>query len=94
MTCSCSRHLQAGRGAVTIRRIIATLSSALSDAVKRRRLAHNPAQHAVLPEVDRVERGGWTVDEAVRFLAHASVHGDRDLELWETLIGTGMHKGG
>jgi len=83
----------AGRSAVTIRRIIATLSSALSDAVKRRRLVHNPAQHAVLPEVDRVERGGWTVDEAVRFLAHASAHGDRDLELWETLIGTGMRKG-
>ncbi len=82
-----------GRGAVTIRRIVATLSSALSDAVKRRRLVHNPAQHAVLPEVDRVERGGWTVDEAVRFPAHATARGDRDLELWETLIGTGLRKG-
>jgi integrase len=83
----------AGRGAVTIRRIVATLSSALSDAVKRRRVVHNPAQHAVLPEVDRVERGGWTVDEAVRFLAYAAAGGDRDLELWETLIGTGLRKG-
>ena len=83
----------AGRGATTIRRIHAVLRSALGDAVRRRRLAHNPAAHAVLPEVHRVERGGWAVPEAIGFLAHVRDADDRDADLFETLIGTGLRKG-
>ena len=83
----------AGRGAVTVRRIHATLRSALSDAVKRRRLTHNAAVHAVLPQVVTVERGGWGAPEAIAFLAHVHDAGDRDAELWELLIGTGLRKG-
>ncbi|MEU5613778.1 hypothetical protein AB0H03_34590 [Streptomyces sparsogenes] len=37
-------QLQAGRGAVTVYRCLATLSSALGDAVRQHRLAHNPAR--------------------------------------------------
>lgn len=83
----------AGRGAVTIRPIHATLRSALTDAVKRRRLAHNPAVHAVPPDVVRTERGGWGVAEGVAFLAHVADRADRDTELWNCLIGTGLRKG-
>lgn len=83
----------AGRSAVTVRRIVATLSSAMSDAIKRRRLAHNPASHVTLPTVERTERGGWGVAEGVAFLAYVADQGDRDGELWELLIGTGIRKG-
>ena len=83
----------AGRGATTVRRIVATLSSAMTDAVRHRRLAHNPARYASLPEITRSERGGWEVAEAVAFLAHVADVGDRDAELFELLIGTGMRKG-
>ncbi|MFN2494846.1 MAG: tyrosine-type recombinase/integrase [Pseudonocardiaceae bacterium] len=83
----------AGRGAVTVRRITATLSSAMSDAVKRRRLPHNPARFAELPKVTRAERGGWGVAEAVAFLTYITDQRDRDAELWELLIATGMRKG-
>lgn len=82
----------AGRGAVTVRRIHATLRSALAAAVKRRRLAHNPAVHAALPEVTRTERGGWGVVEAISFLAHVADADDRDAELFEVLIGTGLRR--
>lgn len=82
-----------GRGPVTVRRIIATLSSALRDAVRRRRLTHNAAQFAETPEAETVERGGWNVADAVGFLAHVADAEDRDAELFEFLIGTGMRKG-
>ncbi|MER5671944.1 tyrosine-type recombinase/integrase [Pseudonocardia alni] len=84
---------RSGRGAVTIHRIHATLRSALSDAVKRRRLMHNPAIHAVLPTVEKTEKGGWTVAEAIGFLAHVHDAGERDADLFELLIGTGLRKG-
>ncbi len=60
----------------------------------RHRLVHNPAVHAVLPEVPRTERGGWGVAEAISFLAHLADADDRDAELFETLVGTGLRKGG
>lgn len=80
-----------GRGAPTIRRIVGVLSSALADAVKRRRLTHNPAQHAPLPPEDRPERNPWSAAQAVTFLDH--VRGDRLGELYEVLIGCGLRRG-
>jgi hypothetical protein len=59
----------AGRGATAIRRCIATLSSALGDAVADRQLSHNPAQRASLTKVDRTarpERPTWSPEQAVR----------------------------
>jgi uncharacterized protein YbjT (DUF2867 family) len=38
-------QLAAGRGPTTIQRLVATLSSALGDAVRQRRLQHNPARY-------------------------------------------------
>lgn len=81
----------AGRGAPTIRRMIAVLSSALADAVERRRLPHNVARHAPLPPEGRAERKPWTAEQAVRFLDH--VHDHRLGPLFEVLIGCGLRRG-
>jgi integrase len=81
----------AGRGPTTVRRIVATLSSALSDAVRERRLTHNVAEHVRLPKVDRTEPVVWTASQAVAFLAH--VVDDPLAPLFEVLIGTGLRRG-
>jgi integrase len=81
----------AGRGAPTIRRCVAVLSSALSHAVKKRRLTHNVAQHAPLPPEGREERNPWSAAEAVAFLDHVADH--RLSALFEVLIGCGLRRG-
>lgn len=83
----------AGRGAPTIRYVHAVLSSALGDAVKRRRLTHNVAQHVALPPVRAAERELWTVAQAVTFLDYAHQVDDRLAELFEVIIGTGLRRG-
>jgi integrase len=86
-------QLAAGRGPVTLRRCISTLSSALNDAVRQRRLAHNPARYTVLPKVPKVERPCWTAAEAASFLRHCRDVDDPLTEMFELLIATGMRKG-
>lgn len=81
----------AGKGATTVRRVHATLSSALADAVRQRRLQHNACQHVALPKVDRVEQQLWTATQAVTFLEHVAE--DRLANLFEVLIGTGLRRG-
>lgn len=81
----------AGRGATTVRRIIATLSSAMADGIKQRRLAHNPCAHVVLPKAERKEPALWTAAQAVQFLAH--IEGDRFADLFDVIIGTGLRRG-
>ncbi|MGP3927940.1 tyrosine-type recombinase/integrase [Streptomyces sp. 8N616] len=86
-------QLAAGRGKVTMFRCLATLSSALGDAVRQRRLAHNPARPAVLPRPPAAERRIWTPQEAARFLRYCH-HADPFMaDLCELLIGTGMRRG-
>jgi hypothetical protein len=46
-------QLAAGRGRVTLHRCVAALSSALTDAVRHHRLAHNPARYANIPRPRR-----------------------------------------
>ncbi|MCA1709059.1 MAG: site-specific integrase, partial [Actinobacteria bacterium] len=83
----------AGRGAPTIRYVHAVFSSALTDAVKQRRLTHNVAQHVVLPPVQATEREPWTAAEAVAFLDHCHRAGERLADLFEVIIGTGLRRG-
>ncbi|MCY0942010.1 site-specific integrase [Streptomyces antarcticus] len=86
-------ELDAGRGKTTLYRCLATLSSALGDAVRNHRLAHNPASPPALHRPPSPERQIWTAGEAVRFLQHCH-HTDPDMaDLFEFLIGTGMRKG-
>jgi integrase len=87
------RQLAAGRGKTTIYRCLATLSSALGDAVRRHRLPTNPARPSVIPRPRSPERVVWTVEEAARFLEHCHKADPLMADLCELLIGTGMRKG-
>lgn len=86
-------ELEQGRGRVTVHRILATLSSALGDAVRHHRLAHDPARPTVLPRPAAGERRIWSPQEAARFLEYC--HGADPLfaDLIELIVGTGMRKG-
>ncbi len=86
-------QLATGRGRVTLHRCLATLSSALGDAVRQRRLAHNPAKPSVLPRPPAAERTIWTPEEAARFLRHCHDADPLMADFVEVLIGTGMRKG-
>ncbi|MCX5085488.1 tyrosine-type recombinase/integrase [Streptomyces sp. NBC_00401] len=86
-------QLAAGRGKVTLSRCLATLSSALGDAVRQHRLPHNPASPPVLRRPPSPERRIWTPEQAVRFLAYCHEADPYMADLFEFLIGTGMRKG-
>ncbi|HEY2765530.1 MAG TPA: site-specific integrase, partial [Pseudonocardiaceae bacterium] len=88
-----SHQLDAGRGLVTLRRCVATLSSALADAVRQRRLPHNAARYATIPRPPKPDRVCWTPAQACTFLQHCHQVGDPLADLFELLIGTGMRKG-
>lgn len=81
----------AGRGAVTIKRIHATLSSALTDAVQDGLLAENVAAGARLPKVDKKKIKVWEPADAGRFLDAATEH--RLGALFEVAILSGMRRG-
>ena len=86
-------QLAAGRGRTTLYRCLATLSSALGDAVRQHRLAHNPASPPALRRPPAPERRIWTTHEAARFLQYCH-EADPDMaDLFEFLIGTGLRKG-
>ncbi|MGW3058411.1 tyrosine-type recombinase/integrase [Streptomyces goshikiensis] len=86
-------QLAAGRGRTTLYRCLATLSSALGDAVRQHRLPHNPASPPVLRRPPAQERRIWTAQEAVRFLVYCHQADPESADLFEFLIGTGMRKG-
>jgi integrase len=84
-------QLTAGRGRTTLYRCLATLSSALGDAVRQHRLPHNPASPPVLRRPPSPERRIWTAEEAARFLTHCHQADPEMADLFEFLIG--MRKG-
>ncbi|MFB7054940.1 tyrosine-type recombinase/integrase [Streptomyces vinaceus] len=86
-------QLAAARGKTTLYRCLATLSSALGDAVRQHRLPQNPASPAVLPRPPTPGRRIWTAKEAARFLAYCHQADPEMADLFEVLIGTGMRKG-
>ncbi|MEU7599446.1 tyrosine-type recombinase/integrase [Streptomyces sp. NPDC041003] len=86
-------ELAAGRGDTTLYRCLATLSTALGDAVRHHHLAHNPASPPALHRPPSPERQIWTADEAVRFLQHCHQADPHMADLFEFLIGTGMREG-
>jgi len=87
------RELDNGRGRPTVFKILSTLSSALANAVRNRRLPHNPARPTVIPRPAADERRTWTAEQAVRFLAHCKGVDPQFADLFEVIIGTGMRKG-
>src|SRR5690242_2176283 len=86
-------QLAAGRGPTTVRRLVATLSSALGDAVQQRRLRHNPARYAPLPHPSKPNLPCWTPTDAVTFLRYCATVDDPLTDLFEIPIGTGLRKG-
>ncbi|HVK20240.1 MAG TPA: tyrosine-type recombinase/integrase [Actinokineospora sp.] len=86
-------QLAAGRGPTTLRRCVATLSSALNDAVRQRRLANNAARYATIPRPPKSEPVCWTPAEGARFLRHCGRRDDPLTDLFELIMGTGMRRG-
>lgn len=86
-------QIAAGRGLTTLRRCVATLSSALNDAVRQHRLPHNPAHHAPVPRPPKTEQVCWTPTQAATFLRHCADTDDPLRNLYELIIGTGLRKG-
>lgn len=74
-------------GPATQRRIIATLRSALSDAVKSRLLSWNPAGHAKIGKATRPKVDPWSTTEVGAFLD--SVAG----ELGHLAVFSGLRRG-
>jgi hypothetical protein len=78
-------------GPSTVRRVHATLRSALNTAVKQQRLTMNPAVHVELPRVQRTRVHPWSASELGAFLDAASA--DRLAALFECMAMTGLRRG-
>lgn len=77
--------------AKTLRRILATLHSALSMAVTRGLLRRNPASTVELPKAERYRHKVWTKDQADRFLK--ATEDDTLGVLFRLLLLTGVRRG-
>ncbi|WP_156179081.1 tyrosine-type recombinase/integrase [Saccharothrix sp. ST-888] len=86
-------QLRRGRGRVTVYRIMATTSSALSSAVYDGRLARNPAKPPLLARPTSAPRRLWTEEQTARFLRFTHVTDPLYADLAELMIGTGIRKG-
>ena len=82
----------AGRGPVTVRRIHATLRSALNYGVKTRQLPFNVASNVTPPNGARPEAQPWSAAELASFLRH--VETDRLGPLFEVIAAAGLRRGG
>jgi integrase len=95
--------IDAERGATTIHRIHAALSSALTNAVKRGFIDANPASLHDLPEISAHPIKVWEQADAIRFLEEArhgspkqsadQRKGHRLAPLFEFAISTGLRRG-
>ncbi len=81
----------AGKGATTIRRVHATLRSALATAKRRRLVSYNAAEDVDLPAVPRSRVKPWEVTELAAFLD--AVAGHRLGALYELMAFTGLRRG-
>ncbi|USX56248.1 tyrosine recombinase XerC [Lentzea sp. HUAS12] len=86
-------QLEAGRGHTTLRRCLATLSSALGDAVRQHRLPYNAAKYVSVTRPTKYEPVCWSPAEAATFLKHCADHNEPLTNLFELIIGTGMRRG-
>lgn len=78
-------------GAATVRRIHATLQSALNTAVKRRVIAYNPAAHVELASAPRPRVTVWSPEQVGAFLDHAQE--DRLAALFHIVAYFGLRRG-
>ena len=80
-----------GRGPTTIRRVHATLRSALTAARKGRLVPYNAATDAALPNVQPAKVRPWEPDELAAFLNYAAGH--RLGAMFEVMAFTGLRRG-
>ncbi|MGN6763145.1 MAG: tyrosine-type recombinase/integrase [Leifsonia sp.] len=83
--------VRAGRGATTVRRIHATLSSALSAAERLDLVDFNAASKITLPSAQKPKLNVWEPSETATFLKAASSH--RLGALFEMEVRTGLRRG-
>jgi integrase len=81
----------AGRGDVTVRRIVAVLQAAMKAAKTARIIEENPAVGLALPKIERAEANVWEPEEAGRFLDVAA--GNRLGPLFELALYSGLRRG-
>ncbi|MGW2548030.1 tyrosine-type recombinase/integrase, partial [Kitasatospora sp. NPDC001574] len=93
LTAYVTTQLRKGRGKVTVHRIMATLSSALSSAVHDGRLTRNAAKPPLLPRPASAPRRLWTEEQTARFLRFTHLTDPLYADLAELMIGTGIRKG-
>jgi integrase len=86
-----SGQLRKPPGAATLRRIHATLHSALATAYKRRLITHNPAGQVELEPAPRNVRAVWTPSELATLLQHAAA--DRLGAAYHLVAATGLRRG-
>jgi integrase len=78
-------------GSASVRRVHATLRSALNAAVKQQRLTVNPALHVELPPASRRRVEPWSAEELGAFLDAAAK--DRLSALYELIALAGLRRG-
>ncbi len=78
-------------GPATVRRIVATLRSALTSAQRLHLVTHNAAANLELPAAPRPRVRPWEPADLGRFLDHAAA--DRLGALFELLASTGLRRG-
>lgn len=81
----------AGRGAVTVRRVVAVIQGALSSAVRDELIDETPARLLELPAVDAQEFKPWEAAQVGHFLDVAAGH--RLGALFEVAVFTGLRRG-
>ncbi|NKR11220.1 MULTISPECIES: tyrosine-type recombinase/integrase [Paenarthrobacter] len=82
---------EAGRGAVTVRRIAAVLQGSLRAAARSQRIDINPATELELPKVEKKPVQAWEPAQVGHFLDVAATH--RLGALFELAMFTGMRRG-
>lgn len=78
-------------GPASIKRLHATLRSALNTAVKRRLLPYNPAQHVELEAAPRPQVSPWSAEELGQFLDATAT--DRLGCMYEVMAFAGLRRG-
>jgi len=78
-------------GPATMRRIHATLQSAMNTAVKRRAVAFNPAAHVELAAAPRPRVTVWSPEQVGAFLDHSAA--DRLSALYHLIATMGLRRG-
>jgi integrase len=86
-----SGALRKAPSAATIRRLHATLHSALATAYKRRLIAHNPAGQVELEAAPRNARAVWSPSDLATFLQHVAA--DRLGAAYHLVAATGLRRG-